>query len=90
MILHHLTVCKYMYWSVIAAAKYILTIVDTHYKTQQIVFIFFYIITSTLRGFVIGDVCPSVGLFVSLFANSIAQKLIDGFSSNFHTFMTYV
>ena len=32
---------------------------------------------------------PSVCLFVSLLVNSITQKLIDSFSSNFRTLFTY-
>ena len=52
--------------------------------------IFCQVITSALcRGYVIDGVKPSISLLVSLFVNSITQKHIDGFSSNFHTLFTY-
>ena len=44
-----------------------------------------YVTTSALsRDYVIIGICPSVCLFVYLLVNSVSQKLIDGFSSNFH------
>ena len=47
-------------------------------------------ITSAIRGdYVIVDVCLSVRPSVCLFMNNVAQKRIDGFSSNFQTFSTY-
>ena len=55
----------------------------TTYIVRQYIIV---VITSVLHGgYVIIGVCPSVCLFV----NSVTQKLICGFFSNFHTLSTY-